>query len=79
MKKISLLCATALLCSALGSPIYAEAVFKVNDVPYEHGDAICMNHDNGDLINVSTFNEGVYVLLASQDGKHICYSKFLKQ
>lgn len=53
MKKISLLCATALLCSALGSPIYAEAVFKVNDVPYEHGDAICMNHDSGDLISVT--------------------------
>ena len=53
MKKISLLCATALLCSALGSPIYAEAVFKVNDVPYENGDAICMNHDNGDLISVT--------------------------
>lgn len=53
MKKISLLCATALLCGALGSPIYAEAVFKVNDVPYEHGDAICMNHDNGDLISVT--------------------------
>lgn len=53
MKKISLLCAIALLCGALGSSIYAEAVFKVNDVPYEHGDAICMNHDNGDLISVT--------------------------
>ena len=45
------------------------------------GNLIYNSSESNDIfsLNVSTFNEGVYVLLASQDGKHICYSKFLKQ